>query len=375
MPKEAEKKSAEFKAGLFIILTLSMLIFSILWLRYFSVRPVMTIIAEFKNPGPITKGLAAYYQGVNIGRVSKITFSPDFKHTLVYIEFNQKLKLPKNSTAKITAQGITGQKYVDILYPDYPSSKLLVNNNIITGVTPYSLTDFQEAMGKIVKSGKLNNVFRDMEKYLKAEIALTLGLQSTLDKANIFLAKNKDNINSIISKAASSTNNLNKILTNINDITGNPQVKTGIISTINFTGLAAKNFNEISGNKEFSHNLRQTSKNILAITDNLNIITGNIKDLSSDKDIKDGLKNTFEVIGKTNKALDGLNSYNSKEGDFKGLVVDTLQSTNQAVKRFDCLSCGLSDMLNKRFLLLKLIFGQPGTALKQCQSVECKNKQ
>ena len=71
MPKQSEILAAEFNAGIFIIITIIMFIFVILWLRYFAVRPYMTVIASFRKTGPITTGTQVYYKGVNVGRVGK----------------------------------------------------------------------------------------------------------------------------------------------------------------------------------------------------------------------------------------------------------------------------------------------------------------
>src|SRR3989339_2180054 len=102
MPRESEKKGAEFKAGIFIIVILALLIFSVLWLRYFAIRPQMTIIAKFVNPGPITTGLPAYYKGLNIGSIRKLAFTEDYKYSLLHIEIYQKnFKIPKNVSAVI----------------------------------------------------------------------------------------------------------------------------------------------------------------------------------------------------------------------------------------------------------------------------------
>ena len=117
MAAKHDKQSAEFKSGLFIIISLALLIFSILWLRYFAITPDKHIVARFRDPGPVERGMPVYYQGVNVGKVPKIEFSKNFKYTYVYLDIYKKLELPANITAMVKTEGLAGQKYVNISYP------------------------------------------------------------------------------------------------------------------------------------------------------------------------------------------------------------------------------------------------------------------
>jgi len=154
MQKKSENGKDLFKAGLFVIFCMSLIIFSIFWLRFFSFTTEKTIIAKFAECGPISKGTPVFYHGVNIGKVKDVTFSKDFKDTLVEIAIYKKnMDLPKNVSTQIKIEGLTGQKYLDIIYPDKPSGQILADNDVITG----NLSDMQliqKALSSAVTSGK-----------------------------------------------------------------------------------------------------------------------------------------------------------------------------------------------------------------------------
>ncbi|MDD3014632.1 MAG: MlaD family protein [Candidatus Gastranaerophilales bacterium] len=378
MPKEIEKKSAEYKAGLFIIIALAMLTFSILWLRYFAIRPVMTIIAEFKDPGAITKGLQAYYQGVNIGRVSNIDFSKDFRYTLVYISIYKKdLILPANVTAKIESQGITGQKIVSIYYPEQPVSKILCDGCTIAGEKPFDLSDLQEIIGKQVKNGRLQKMIDDFDKSFELQEQLSINMEKLANNANILIEENRAKIRVLIGEGTKSATNLNKILSNVNEVIGDPETKQNIKSTVKTASCTTNLLKDILKSNEFSNSMA-----------NVNEITQNISEITSDKELRDNLKNTFKLLGEASNAFSsfkssGLSGKTTTGGcsslqsgsNIIDLAVDTLYNTNQAAKSVNCLSQGMSDIFNKRFALIRLLFGRPGSSLEECKTIGKMSKE
>jgi len=379
MPKETEKRSAEYKAGLFIIISLVLLIFSILWLRYFAIRPYMTITAKFKDPGPIAKGLQVYYQGVNVGKVSKINFSKDFKYTLVYISIYRKdLKLPANITARIDSQGITGQKFININYPDHPVSKLISDGSFISGEVPFSLSDLQEIFGEQVKNGRLQKMIADFDKSFELQERLSVKLTKLATNANNLIEDNRAEISELIDAAAATALNLNKIFTNVNNIVGDSDIKQGIKSTVKTANNTAGILKDILKSDEFNNSMS-----------NINKITQNISEITADNELKGNLKSTLKMLGEASNAFTSFKS-NGLSGkapvtggcsplksgsNIIDLAVDTLYNTNQAAKSVNCLSQGMSDIFNKRFALIRLMFGKPGSSLEECKKIGKMSKE
>jgi len=370
MPKAMEKRKAELRAGLFIIISLFLLIFSVLWLRYFAIKPYMTVIAKFKDPGPIAKGLQVYYQGVNIGKVYNIDFSKDYKYTLVHISIYRKnLRLPANVVARIDSQGITGQKFVNIKYPDNPVSELLCNGCSITGEIPFGLSDLQEMLGKQIKNGRLQKMVENFEKSFEIQVQLSQDMQKLADTATTLIEENKAKVSALINEGAKTATNLNKIFLNINEIIGDPETKRSIKSTVKSAGYAATGLCGILQSDGFSNSMSDISR-----------ITKNIREITEDEEIKEGLSNTFKLIEETRQTLSGVRSSGimnkisgacapSAGANIIDLAVETMQNTNQAAKSVNCLSQGMCDILDKRFVLLRLMFGKPGSSLEICKNI------
>ncbi|EKE02587.1 MAG: hypothetical protein ACD_20C00357G0010 [uncultured bacterium] len=450
MPKETEKKGAELKAGIFIILTLALLIFSILWLRYFAVTPAMSVCARFSDPGPVSSGLPVYYQGVNIGEISKVGFSENYRYTMIYIDIYEKdLKLPQNVYAQVRQEGITGQKYISINYPQRPADVCLVDGSCIEGRTPFGIEDLQDFFERQVKSGRLDRIITNLEQTMKNANAMSVTLQTLLQA-------NKGEINNFFKQGSKAATDISEIAENVNSFVGDPQLKGDIRDTLAAISEAAQGVETLMGDPEIKSNIKETATNISQFTRSLN-------ELLADADIQQGIKSTFggigRLLGKAETAIEGfdiggaaglgaglglvdtisnvnsllesmdsfvtnLNCYTGDiysdvkqtglipntsaafyeatrtfgraqdvfgkteqvisrfgeaeiDSDTRGLIIRTIMNTNQAIeshnqaaKQVDCLAEGTSELLSKRFLLLRLLFGKPGAALEECEQLE-----
>lgn len=435
MPKAIEKTNAEFKAGIFIIITMIILVFCILWLRYFSVQPAMTVAAKFQRLGPTAKGLQVYYQGVSVGKISKIDFTDDHRDTLVHLQiFKKSLQLPSNVYAEIKTEGITGQKYIDLIYPKYPSSKLLSDGMVIRGRPQFSLVDLQHFLEKQVKSGKFERILDKTEKTLDLAYITSQRLDHMSRNADNILHENKEGISNLLKDSAKAASDLSSVTANINNFLGNPDTKGDLRSTIRAASQVSKAIKDIFGDKELGDNLRQTSKNITQITSNINCLLGDNEVKESLKTALGGICSLFRPQAATsnfqtgaaatpgaispienfgslftnlNKFILNLNGYTNKiyndvqdtrlienvsntfakasatidktneiieksenTDDGKNLLTAITEAANnhgQAMKKFECVNCGLSDLLSQRFLLIKLLFGKPGSMFENCK--------
>jgi len=418
MPKTTNKSKSEFKAGIFIILSIALLIFTVLWIRYFAVKPSMNIIAAFKNPGPIARGLPVYFQGVNVGKVDKVRFSDDFKYTLVYIEiYYEGLKLPSNSTARVESQGITGQKYLEIAYPANPSQVYLTNNATIYGEQAFGIAELQRMLGEQIKSGRLQKIINEFEESFLLQKQLSIKLEQTADNINKVLLSNKDKINIIFKEGAASSQKLKLVLNNLNEVVGDPAVKRDFKDLVASTSSVGRNVSNLLGDNTLRETILRNSENVGRLINNTNNLleglqttagrtpglASNLNTLLADLDelvnnlnlyseeVYDQLNRTGTICNLNNSILKAGRAFD-EAGNFFGssntalssisrsqtgknigvLFTETLQNTNQAAKRFDCFNRNLSTMLNKRFLLLRLLFGKPGSSLEECEKMDKK---
>jgi ABC-type transporter Mla subunit MlaD len=412
---ESSKNFSKFKAGIFIIFTLSLLIFSILWLRYFSITPKMKITAQFINPGPITDGFQVFYRGVNIGKVSKVEYSDDFKKTLVKIEiYRGDLNIPANAFAEVKMEGIAGQKYIDIIYPKKPSRYVLQDGSVIRGKSQFGLEELGYFFEEAIESGRLDRIFSNFEETLKNTNELTLKLKETSDVLNQMINNNKNDVETLLNEGAKaardfsdvsggikniitdkkfikdirgSAENINKTTIGINRFIGDAELQKSIKDTFGslgrITDRADKTLGVIDSSTDLRTDTAQAVSNLGSLFNSTDKLVQHWDYYSSElyKDVKrsnliENVSCAFAQAGITldeaNKILNELEAEGIDE-DVRKLIISTLQNTNQAAMRVDCVGKGVSDMLNQRFLLLRLLFGNPGSKLEECEKHSRKN--
>ena len=364
MPQKFETKDKELKAGVFIILSVFLLLFVMAWLRYFSIEPEMIVIAKFKESRPLTSGLQAYYKGVSIGKIIKIEFSSDFQNTLVYIAiFKKNLKLPCNVSAKVRSSGIAGQKYLEIMKPNEPDTCLLTNNDTIEGVSGYGFDNIQDFLEKHIKNGNIERFITDLEETLVLQKKLTINLEESSGVFLDILHTTKKDIKTIIQDGAKSVNEFKKTMCHLNDVAGDIMVKKDIKETLSSSKKIAKNIEDVTGSKEIHNHLDETISNI---------------SLSSKKvkTVVDKADKSFERIdnlfNKTESILDHTQGIFTGSNISGNLICQTVSNINETAESFKCLNDNLSNMLSKRFLLFKLMFGRPGKGLKNCSKYSKK---
>ncbi len=71
-----------------------------------------TIVAEFENAAGISTGSDVRMSGVKIGTVLEQELDPTSYQAVLKLSVDPKIKLPDDSTAKITSEGILGGNFV-----------------------------------------------------------------------------------------------------------------------------------------------------------------------------------------------------------------------------------------------------------------------
>ncbi|MCK7515977.1 MAG: MlaD family protein [Desulfobacterales bacterium] len=443
MPKQSEKRGVEIKTGIFIVAVPALLVFSILWLRYFALRPEMVVIARFKDPGPVAAGMPVYYQGVNIGEVSRVEFSRDFRYTLIHLAiYQQNLRVPENTIAIVRQEGITGQKYISLNYPSSPSPELLSDGNVIRGETPFGIEDLQAFFQRQVESGRLDRIITNLEMTSANASLTTRRLDDMSREVNSLLMANRDEINNFFNQGSVAASNISDLSQDLSNFVGETEIQGNLRATVASISEASESVNQLFGNRTLQNNITQTTGNVSAITENVN-------EILSDQEIQQGLRGIFggtsRLLGQAEQALQGVdisgempslgntvislnnalnsvtsfvNNLNCYSGDIysdvkqsqlipnaseafsgaastfsqaenvleqtgevinqagksqlgldtAGLITktivnanQTLQNTNRAAKRVDCLSEGVSEMLSKKVFIIAINLWKTGS--------------
>jgi ABC-type transporter Mla subunit MlaD len=348
MTTQKEQKTTEIKAGIFIIASLALFLFGVFWLRYFTLIPEMQWTILFKKPGILNSGYKVYYQGMEVGKISDIKLSKDYKYTMVKADIYEKnFTLPVNSTASVIAEGIAGQKYIILNIAKKPAADKLKDGSVIMGNDVYTLTDLQDSIKELVNSGKIQDFIKKTDHLMNLQVTMT-------ENFNTFMNENRNDIRLFSKNAASSSILLRKTLSDINEVSSDPKIKSDLKQIV-FNG---KSFSSELSKITRDENIKESINNVAAASKNLRDVS-----VSSQK-----------AIDSVNNSLGGIGSYTNKiTGSSSGTNLftnlnDTVLSSQETLNSIKCLTEGVSDMLSKKFLLFKFAFGQPGKALNSCQS-------
>lgn len=292
----------------------------------------MTIIVKYKDAPPISfnifnKTIDAYYRGYKVGEVSKTILSADQKYIEFQLEIYYKnLKLPKNVAILLRTENFYGKKYLDIHYPENPSTEILKNGDSIEGLDLYEGLD--EYLIKEFKVGHSKNFLTNLS-------SITEILQKTLKK--------NDNEKFITRPAEDAA----VILENLRDIIESPQFKKELKGVM----------------KNAPESIEKTMQNIETMNEHMDKINQAIPEVNQ------SVKTTNVLLGDTNS---NLCSINKKVPEIPQSLV---KNADKLLVRTDCVESELSKILSKRFLLLRLMFANPGKSFKNCvkKDYDCSN--
>jgi len=112
-----ETKANYVAVGAFVLIGVLGLIVALLWLAGAQYREEFSYYRTYFS-GPVTglgKGTAVRYNGIDVGRVSRLDFDPDDpKRVIVTMQVSPSLPIHDDSVASIGGEGLTGGSYVEI---------------------------------------------------------------------------------------------------------------------------------------------------------------------------------------------------------------------------------------------------------------------
>lgn len=206
---------------------------------------------------PMPTRMPVYYKGYKIGTSTKVRISKDFKTTYLYITLNQRgLHLPKNISVEIKDYN-EDIKYVDIIYPPSPMIKFITTGDIIKGKSTLSLNGISDT-----NQAHLDHLAEKGETLLASATETMDTLTELISLITEILDENRANI-------LSSTNNLNKSMTNLALTTSNLKDVSYKINT----GITEEIIKNSSYNLEqTTYNLANSTKGVTTITDNFSTL-------------------------------------------------------------------------------------------------------
>lgn len=237
-----------------------------------------------------------------------------------------------------------------------------IQNSPYTIIEPMRLSDFMDWQYKAAETltetnRKVNDILTDetisdLKKTVANLNTLTARSSVTLDKLDTLLDSSKADIEQLLAMTQQATDDFSKLSANVNNIIGDQQFKTTLMSTADSVDRLSKNLNKIMD----AADAEQTGKNLKVIAENLSQITESVNAMTKDDKLKNQLTsavtNVNNAMVEISTALDAVNCVNpaspNQASDLKRIVEDTVVTTSNLRK--------FSDKLNKRFLLFRLLF-------------------
>lgn len=240
---------------------------------------------------------------------------------------------------------------------DYPKQ-----NTEYTIIEPMRLSDFMDWQYKAAETltetnKKVNDILTDdtiadLKRTIANLNALSARSTATLDKVDTLLDSSKADIEQLLAMTQQATDDFSKLSENVNNIIGDKQFKTTMLSTADSVDKLARNLNKVMD----AADAEQTGKNLKIISENLAQISESVNSMTKDDKLKNqittAITNVNNAMAEVSTALETVNcvspSSPNQASDLKRIVEDTVVTTSNLRK--------FSDKLNKRFLLFRLLF-------------------
>lgn len=231
-----------------------------------------------------------------------------------------------------------------------------------TIIEPMRLSDFMDWQYKAAETltetnKKVNEILTDetiadLKKTIANVDALTAKSNVTLGKVDELLDSSKSDIEQLLAMTQQATNDFSQLSANLNNIIGDKQFKTTMLSTADSVDKLARNLNKVMD----AADAEVTGKNLKIIAQNLSQISESVNSMTKDDKLKSqitsAITNVNCAMSEVATALDTVNRVNpsnpNQASDLQQIVKDTVVTTSNLRK--------FSDKLNKRFLLFRLLF-------------------
>ena len=231
-----------------------------------------------------------------------------------------------------------------------------------TIIEPMRLSDFmdwqyQAAETLTETNKKVNDILTDetiadLKKTINNLNELTAKSSVTLQKVDTLLDSSQSDIQQLLTMTKQATDDFSKLSANVNNIIGDKEFKTKLMSTADSVDHLSRNLNKVMD----AADAEATGKNIKIIAENLSQISESVNAITSDGKLKNQLTSAITNINnamvEVSTALETVNSVSptspNQASDLKRIVEDTVVTTANLRK--------FSDKLNKRFLLFRLLF-------------------
>ncbi len=211
------KSSTEIKVGLFVLLALAIFVWMAIRLGGLSwgQKETYDLYTVFPSAGGLKAGVAVEVAGIQVGTVSRIELFENHK-ARVTLGIQEGILLPADSAAYIRAQGILGDKFVELVPGSSAAPKLDPGDEIVRAQAAADISDVMQQLGDIAKdikkiTGPLSEGTTGAD--LKATVS---NLKEMSERLNSIVSVNESGLSETLQALNDSMHNLKEITTKIN---------------------------------------------------------------------------------------------------------------------------------------------------------------
>ena len=262
------KVSNETKVGILAAVGIAVLFIGFNYLKGINVFHKGTDYSvEYTSSGGLNVGDPVIIDGFTVGRVKKVELQEDQSGVDVVLNFSEDVKIPEGSNAVIRGN-LMGEKYIQIFLSSNtaivpPGGNLVgqieadLANTISAEFKP--ITDKVKTMLSSMDTAinVLRGIFTDdvQKDFQKSMLSIKQTLESfnkSAEKVNLFIAKEEENIDNIITDVSGITDYMNQSENDVKAILANLKSVTDSLNSVEWQelgeqfSLAADNINKIS---------------------------------------------------------------------------------------------------------------------------------
>ena len=262
------KVSNETKVGILAAVGIAVLFIGFNYLKGINVFHKGTdYFVEYTSSGGLNVGDPVIIDGFTVGRVKNVELQEDQSGVDVILNFSEDVKIPEGSNAVIRGN-LMGEKYIQLFLSSNsaiipPGGNLVgqieadLANTISAEFKP--ITDKVKTMLSSMDTAinVLRGIFTDdvQKDFQKSMLSIKQTLESfnkSAEKVNLFIAKEEENIDNIITDVSGITDYMNQSENDVKAILANLKSVTDSLNSVEWQelgeqfSLAADNINKIS---------------------------------------------------------------------------------------------------------------------------------
>lgn len=282
---------------------------------------------DYPRVSGLMPGHVVRYAGVQVGSVKEINVTPD--KVEVITEIDENIKIPQGSIFTIAADGIMGEKFVNVMPPTKPGNGFITENSTIKGVPGGGVDEFFANSGDLMAridniASAFENVFGDKE----VQESMKEGFKNMKD-----ITENMNTFTRVMAEVAiNNQEDINNMVKQMNELSHRMNNTAAHIENIMTT---------VDNNGQTGRNIAAIAQHMEETTARMEKIVKVLEDVAEDPETKETLKDTLvnvketsakanQILGTfTNAKISADTSYSMKGNDWRSNLGVTLKPNDK----------------------------------------------